>query len=91
MNQIKQEHQIELINLYNRNKLDVSGAIEVLSSTEKEVVVKLENEFMAIKGNKLTISKLIPDHKLLTVLGEIKGIEYITKLNKKSFIKKVFK
>lgn len=75
----------------NRNKIEVSGVVEVLSSTDKDVLARLEKDFIQISGSGLTITKLMPDEKLLTVTGQISGFEYISKLNKKSFFGKVFK
>ena len=80
-----------IVNLYNREKLDITGVTEVLSSTEKEVVAKIQNVILNINGSELRVVKLVPEDFFLSVSGKIDGIKYETKLNKKSFMSKVFK
>ena len=89
MESIKQVGQ--KIEILNRESLEVLGAEEVLSSTEKEVYVKLEKEILQVLGEGLKITKLSPDEKLLMVSGKVNGVLYITKLTKKSLFGRVFK
>lgn len=81
----------ELVDIYNRERIDVSGVIEVLSSTDREIFVKLKDSFLQIVGEKMTITKLVPEQKLFSVSGRINGLNYSNKLTKKSFFGKVFK
>ena len=80
-----------IINLYNREKLDITGITEVLSSTEREIITKVQNVMLVIFGSDLRVVKLVPEDTFLTVTGKIDGLKYETKLNKKSFMSKVFK
>ena len=80
-----------IINLYNREKLEVTGITEVLSSTEKEIITKIQNVILVIFGSDLRVVKLVPEDTFLSVIGKIDGLRYETKLNKKSFMSKVFK
>ncbi|MBP3581681.1 MAG: YabP/YqfC family sporulation protein [Clostridia bacterium] len=82
---------VHQVSIFDRKKMDIVGAVEVLSSTEKEVHIKLQDGFMKITGERLTIQKLIPNEFLLSLSGEIGGIGYSSRLTKKSFFKKVFK
>ena len=91
MDENKQEISFEQVNIYNRERIDVSGVIEVLSSTDREINVRLEKSFMQIVGEKLTITKLVPEQKLFTVNGKINGLSYSGEHSKKSFFGKVFK
>ena len=91
MEEAKTKQIDETINLYNRERIDISGAVEILSSTEKEVNVKLETDFMQIVGENLKIVKLIPDSKLLSLSGRISGLSFSGKSSKKSFLGRVFK
>ncbi len=75
----------------NREKITISGVLEIISSTDKEINLKLENSFMQIVGEKLTILKLEPEQKLLCVKGWLNGLNYQNKHTKKSFLGKVFK
>lgn len=79
------------LTIYNREKIEVEDAYEILSSTEKEIYVKLSNEILQIVGEDMKINKLIPEDKTLSVVGKINGINYVSKTSKKSFFKKVFK
>ena len=81
----------QTININNRKSIEVVGVLEVLTSTEKQVFAKLEDSYLSITGEKMTILKLVPDEKLLVVSGVINGLSYQDKYNKKSFLKKVFK
>ena len=79
------------LTIYNRERLEVTDALEVISSTDKEIFVKLSNEILQIVGNEMKINKLAPEEKLLSVIGKIGGVNYISKIMKKSIFKKVFK
>ena len=74
-----------------RDKIEVTGAIEVLSSTEKEIVAKLQDSYIMIFGSSLSITKLSPEDAILCASGNISGLKYENKFSKKSFLKKVFK
>lgn len=91
MSENKTISQIQHVNIFNREKIEVTGALEVVSSTNKEVNVKLENSFMQILGDGLTISKLVPEGGVLVVNGTINGVFYTSKQTKKSILGKVFK
>ena len=79
------------LNIYNRERLEVNDAVEILSSTEKEIYVQLSGEILQIFGERMKINKLLPDEKTLSVIGKINGLNYVSKISKKSFLKKVFK
>ena len=81
----------QFVNIFNRERIDVSGVLEVISSTDKEIYVKLEDCVGYIIGEKMTITKLVPEDKLLSVSGKIDGITFKSKLQKKSILGKVFK
>lgn len=80
-----------LVNIYNREKMDITGVTEVISSTEKEIFARLQNVVMTIQGSDLRVVKLIPEEEFLSVTGKIDALRYDTKINKKSFMSKVFK
>ena len=79
------------VNIFNREKIEVSGVVEVLSSTDKEVFLKLDGVIACITGEKMKIVKLLPEEKLLLVSGVILGISFKNKIQKKSILKRVFK
>ena len=81
----------KLINIFGRQKLEIVGALEIISSTEKEIYITLLSEIMIVVGEKLTILKLVPEEELLIVSGQINGINFQSKMTKKSIFGKVFK
>ena len=80
-----------IVNIFDRQKIEVQGALEIISSTEKEIYIKLLNGIMIISGENLTILKLFPEEESLIVSGQIDGVNFKSKLNKKSIFGKVFK
>ena len=89
MENIKETNQkIEII---NRKIINIVGVDEVVSSTDKEVFVKIDKEIAQIVGEGLKIVKLVPEEKFLVVDGRINGIVYSFKRAKKSFLGKVLK
>ena len=79
------------LTIYEREKLEVTNVQEILSSTDKEIFVRLSSEILHVQGEDMKINKLLPEEKFLCVNGRITGINYISKLVKKSFFKRVFK
>ena len=88
---VKTSAKIHSVNLYNREKITVAGAEKVLSSTEKEIAIKLKDSYMFITGKDLIIIKLVPEEEELVAEGNISGIRYENKVTKKSFFGRVFK
>lgn len=81
----------KVINIFDRKKIDIVGVREVVSSTEKEIYVKLNDSLMHIVGVGLTILKLVPEEEVLSIAGQINGLNFISKITKKSLFGKVFK
>ncbi len=82
---------LHTVNLQIREKAEIVGVVEVVSSTEREIIAKLEDSFLHIFGSELKITKLVPEDMLLECRGKILGLEYTGKLTKKSLFGKVFK
>ncbi len=87
-NLVKSNHQVSIS---NKEKIEIVGASEVMSSTDKEIIAKLQDSFVFVMGTNLSISKLVPEETLLVASGNILGLRYENRLTKKSFLKKVFK
>lgn len=93
MQNVKEKQTLgpKIINIIDRQKIEVQGAIEIISSTEKEIYVKLLNGIMLILGEGLTIQKLLPEEEMLIVSGRVDGVNFKSKQTKKSLFGKVFK
>ena len=79
------------IEIIDRKVVNVNQVEEVLSSTEKEVFVKVEKDILQILGDGLKIIKLVPEDKVLVVSGKVNGLMFSSKLTKKSLLGRVFK
>lgn len=80
--------------LENRNKLNISGVIDVLSFDDQIVIVETELGLLNIKGENLRINKLSIDTSEVIVEGEISSLAYSEKeYDKKntSLFGKIFK
>ena len=80
-----------VITIFDQEKIEISQAEEILSSTEKEVYVKLQKDILHVTGENLKINKLIPESQTMSISGKILGVNYMSKMNKKSLFGKVFK
>lgn len=80
--------------LENRNRLNISGVLDVLSFDDQIVILETELGMLTVKGDNLRINKLSIDTSEVIVEGEIISLAYSNKdLDKKneSFLGKIFK
>lgn len=80
--------------LENRNRLNISGVLDVLSFDDQIIIVETELGMLTVKGDNLRINKLSIDTSEVIVDGEIISLTYNDKdLDKKgeSFLGKIFK
>ena len=85
---------IQNLVLENREKLSVSGVLDVLSFDDQVVIVETELGLLNIKGENLRINKLSIDTSEVVVEGEIYSLFYSDKGSDKkssSLIGKIFK
>ena len=85
---------IQNLILENREKLNISGVLDVLSFDDQIVVVETELGLLTVKGENLRISKLSLDTSEVIVEGEIYNLSYSEKnIDKKgsSLLGKIFK
>lgn len=67
---------IQNLVLENREKLSISGVIDVLSFDDQVVIVETELGLLTIKGENLRINKLSIDTSEVVVEGEIFNLAY---------------
>jgi len=85
---------IQNLVLENREKLSISGVLDVLSFDDQVVIVETELGLLTIKGDNLHINKLSIDTSEVIVEGEIYHLAYSENdIEKKSsgFLNKIFK
>lgn len=85
---------IQNIVLENRNKLSISGVLDVLSFDDQIVILETDLGMLTVKGENLKINKLSIDTSDVIITGEIYSLSYSQKeLDKKNegFLSKLFK
>ena len=85
---------IQNLVLENREKLSISGVLDVLSFDDQVVILETELGLLTVKGNNLRINKLSIDTSEVIVEGEIYNLAYSDEsLENKpgGFLNKIFK
>ena len=83
-NNISQNNNvIQNLILENREKLSISGALDVLSFDDQIVILETELGLLTVKGENLRINKLSLDTGEVIVDGEISSLGYSEKKLKK--------
>ena len=85
---------IQNLILENREKLSVSGVLDVLSFDDQVVMVETELGLLTVKGENLKINKLSIDTSEVIVEGDVAYLSYSEKnqeRTKTSIINKIFK
>ena len=85
---------IQNLVLENREKLSISGVLDVLSFDDQVVIVETKLGLLTVKGDNLRINKLSIDTSEVVVEGEIYNLAYSEKdLDKKTsgLLGKIFK
>lgn len=84
---------IQNLVLENREKLTISGVIDVLSFDDQIVILETELGMLTIKGEDLRINKLSIDTQDVIIEGNINTLTYSDKEEKKngSLLGKIFK
>ncbi|MDP4095040.1 MAG: sporulation protein YabP [Bacillota bacterium] len=86
--------KIQNLILENREKLSVSGVVDVESFNDECIIVDTELGLLVVRGYNLHINKLNLDSSELAVEGDILSCEYSEKEGTKSrsgFFSKMFK
>ncbi len=85
---------IQNLILENREKLNITGVLDVLSFDDQMVIVETELGLLTVKGDNLRINKLSTDTEEILVEGNIFNLAYSEKttINKEgSLFSKIFK
>jgi sporulation protein YabP len=94
-NSMQNKNIIQNIVLENREKLSISGVLDVLSFDDQIVILETELGLLTVKGENLRINKLSLDTSEVIIEGEIYNLGYSEKdLEKKGttgFLNKLFR
>ncbi len=91
---VQKSNIIQNLILESREKLNISGALDVLSFDDQIVIVQTHLGLLTVKGEDLRISKLSIESEEVTVDGKINSLSYSDKdVEKKEsgFLGKIFK
>lgn len=92
---IEEKKKICMQNIFleNRNKLNVTGVLDVLNFDEQIITVETELGVLVVKGSDLKLNKYNLDDTELSIEGEINSLTYENKANHKneSLLAKIFK
>ena len=89
MSQPSVNNAVHSVTLDERKKATLSGANEVLSYSEEELVVATTSGNLTIKGKNIKIVKFGAQENTLCFTGEIDSLKYATA--KAPLIKRIFK
>ena len=70
---------IQNLVLENRNKLSISGVLDVLSFDDQIVIVETDLGLLTVKGENLRINKLSIDTSEVIIEGDISSLSYSQK------------
>ena len=93
-NSVQKSNIIQNLILESREKLNITGALDVLSFDDQIVIVQTHLGLLTVKGEDLHINKLSIDTSEVIIEGEISSLTYSNKeLEKKSsnLLGKIFK
>ena len=85
---------IQNLFLENREKLNITGVLDVLSFDDQIIIVETELGLLTVKGENLRINKLSTDTEEVIVEGNIYNLAYSEKTSQgkeSSFLNKLFK
>ena len=87
-------NMIQNIVLENREKLSISGVLDVLSFDDQIIILETELGLLHVKGDNLRINKLSIDTSDVIVEGEVSSLNYSDKQAENkgtSLLGKIFK
>lgn len=95
MDDMKKINSFQNIVLENREKLSITGILDVFSFDDQIIIIETELGILTIKGENLKINKLSLDTSDFTVDGKISSLAYSdseTNIKKnKNILSKIFK
>lgn len=87
--------KIQNVILENRNRLNISGVVDVLNFDEEIITMVTELGILVVKGADLHLNRFSLDNTEISVEGQINSLQYSDKAaggkNSESFFTKIFK
>ena len=89
-NQKNENNKPTKIVLSNQNNLYLTGVSKVLTSTESEISVILNNQNFSVFGQKLSVTKLDVESGVLEANGLVTNMKFAGHKQKENFFKRIF-
>lgn len=88
-----EKNTVQNIILENREKLSVSGVVDILTFDEEEIALETELGMLTVKGEQLKVEKLSVDTGEIVAHGQFDSILYSKESAPKSggFFKNIFR
>ena len=77
--------------LSNQNTLILNGISKVLTSTESEICVVMNEQNFSVLGQKLTVTKLDTESGILEANGLVTSMKFAGHKQKENFFKRIFR
>ena len=96
MEDVRKSNSFQNIILENREKLNITGILDVFSFDDQIIIIETELGLLTIKGENLKINKLSLDTSDFAVDGKISSLSYSETTNigsnkTKGILSKIFK
>jgi len=76
---------------YDNGKIIITGVVSVDSFDDKDIVVRLSNNAIVLKGQDFVVEEMNLETGFLTVSGKLWSLVYRDKAEKLSFFKRLMK
>ncbi len=88
---VEEKNKLQNILMENRQRLNISGVIDVINFDEQTVCVNTELGLLTVKGMSLKLNKLNLDNTELMIEGDIMSLVYTDNYSRGGFFQKLFK
>ncbi len=76
---------------YDNGKIIITGVVSVDSFDDKDILVRLSNNAMTLKGQDFLVEEMNTESGLLTISGKLFSLNYRDKAEKLPFFKRLLK
>lgn len=82
---------METITIEDRKTIIINGATKVISTTQTQAIIEIEDTNLVVSGTNIEVTKLDLNNKVVEFAGNINSVKYMSKTEKKPLLKRIFK
>lgn len=82
---------MERIIIDDRKSIIINGATKVISTTQTQAIVEIEDTNLLVSGTNIEVIKLDLNNKEVEFAGNINSVKYLSKTEKTPLLKRIFK